>query len=611
MRRKMKDFLGKIILIIFLFFAWITIVQAADVDLERIVVTPSRTEKSYKSAIQKVDVITAGEIESSQAESPAKVLEEISSVAIKDYGGPAAAKYISMRGANSKQVLIMIDGRPVNSAHSGDVDLGTIPVDNISRIEVVHGPVSGLYGSSAMGGVVNIITKEPPKKGFQTSIYSGFGTFRSYTEKLNHGGCFGKFGYFVSGDYKSSQGSRGHSEYSAKNSNIKMEYSFTDMGKISFNSGFSRSDSELPGSKTNSTLDDYQKWLKRFFDVTWKVKLQDRLGVSLKTYENHDRLEYTNRPVPLDRSVHLTKKRGEDLQFDYQLFDFDKLLFGFNYVGNFDDSSKTKKHKYNVRSGYFQNQMELFKKLKIDFGARVDDYSNFGTETTPNISLAYEINDNIKIHSLYGSSFRAPTFSDLYWDEASAKGNPNLMPEKGKSYELGIEQRFFNNLTADLTYFRNDFKDMINWQQGADSIWQVQNVNKANIQGVEFNSNLALNQNLDLNLEYTYQRPRDQKLHKYLTDQPQYKVNASLGYHDLKGFKINMKWQFVNRTFSNETNTQYVKRYFLLGLDASKKLNQFATIFISMDNVINRAYEIVKNYPMPGFSVNGGLKAEF
>jgi len=585
--------------------------QSDDVDLDKIVVTPSRTEESYKSAIQKVDIITAGEIESSQAENPAKVLEEISSVTIKDYGGPAAAKYISMRGANSKQVLVMIDGRPVNSAHSGDADLGTIPVDNISRIEVVHGPVSGLYGSSAMGGVVNIITKEPPKKGFQTSIYSGFGTFRSYTEKLNHGGRFGKFGYFVSGDYKSSQGSRDHSEYSAKNSNIKMEYTFTDTGKITFNSGFSRSDSELPGPKTNRTLDDYQKWLKRFFDITWKAKLWDKLGISLKTYENHDRLEYTNTPVPLDRDVHVTKKRGEDLQFDYQLFDFDKLLFGFNYVGNFDDSSKTKKHKYNVKSVYFQNQMELFKKLKIDFGARVDDYSNFGTETTPNISLSYEINDNTRIQGLYGSSFRAPTFSDLYWDSPTSKGNPDLMPERGKSYEFGIEQRFFNNLIVDLAYFRNDFKNMINWQQGADSIYRVQNVSKANIQGVELNSNLALNQNFDLNLEYTYQRPMNRNLHKYLNDQPQYKVNASFGYHNAKGLKLNLKWQFVNRKFSNETNSLYVKRYFLLGLDASKKLNQYATIFVSMDNLTNRTYEVVKNYPMPGFSVDGGLKFEF
>lgn len=607
----MEKFCVLLAVLTVLFLASSVSAQSNDIDLDKIVVTPSRTEESYKSAIQKVDVITATDIELSQAESPAKVLEEISSVTIKDYGGQAAAKYISMRGANSKQVLVMIDGRPVNSAHSGDADLGTIPVDNISRIEVVHGPVSGLYGSSAMGGVVNIITKEPPKKGFKTSLYSGFGTFRSYSEILNHGGRFGKFGYFISGDYKSSQGFRGHSEYSAKNSNIKMEYSFTDTDKISFNSGFTKSDSELPGSKTNSVLDDYQKWLKRFLDLTWKVKLLDKLGVSLKTYENHDRLEYTNRPVPLDRSVHVTKKRGEDLQFNYQLFDFDKLLFGFNYVGNFDDSSKTKKHKYNVKSGYFQNQMELFKKLKIDFGARVDDYSNFGTETTPNISLSYEINDNSKIHSLYGSSFRAPTFSDLYWDEASSKGNSNLVPEKGKSYEIGIEERFFNNLTADLTYFRNDFKNMINWQLGADGIYRVQNIDKASIQGVEFNSNLALNQNLNLSLEYTYQRPQDQKLHKYLTDQPQYKVNTSLGYHNLKGFKINLRWQFVNRTFSNTTNTQYVKRYFLLGLDASKKLNQFAAIFISMDNAANRTYEVVKNYPMPGFSVNGGLKAEF
>ncbi len=583
-------------------------VFAEDISLEKIVVTPSRNEASYKTVSQKVDVITAKEIETAAASNPSEALEQISSVNIKDYGGPGAKKIINIRGSTEKQVLVMMDGRPLTNAHSGDIDLSTIPVENIEKIEVVHGPASGLYGSSAMGGVVNIITKNPPRKGFKTTLYSGFGTFRTYTERLTHGGNLNKFGYLLTGDYKTSEGFRGHSESSAKDASIKMSYEFSDDNRLAFNSGFSRTDTESPGPKTNNTLDDYQKWLKSFLDLTWKTKIWDKLGIILKTYENHDRLEFTSRPIPLIRSVHVTKTRGQDLQFDYQFAKFYKFLFGFNYAGNFDDSSVTGKHKYNVRSGFLQNQLELFNRLHVDFGGRIDDYSNFGTEVTPNIGLTYEIDEKTRIRILHGRSFRAPTFSDLYWDETSYKGNPNLRPERGKSYEFGIEREFLDKLTLDLTYFRNDFKNLIKWQLGGDSVWRPQNINKANIQGLEFNGKLALNKNFDVNLEYTYQRPMNRVLHKDLPDQPRYKVNTTFGYHDNNGLRLCLKWEFTDRKFSNETNTLYVKRHFLLGLDASKKLNQRTTLFVSIDNLTNRTYEVVSGYPMPGFSIDAGLK---
>ena len=160
---------GLIWIISFLLFG-IQPVFAEDILLEKIVVTPSRSEASYKTVSQKVDVITAKEIETAAVSNPSEALEQISSINIKDYGGPGAKKIINIRGSTEKQVLVMMDGRPLTNAHSGDIDLSTIPVENIEKIEVVYGPASGLYGSSAMGGVVNIITKNPPRKGFKTTL---------------------------------------------------------------------------------------------------------------------------------------------------------------------------------------------------------------------------------------------------------------------------------------------------------------------------------------------------------------------------------------------------------------------------------------------------------
>lgn len=257
-------------------------------------------------------------------------------------------------------------------------------------------------------------------------------------------------------------------------------------------------------------------------------------------------------------------------------------------------------------------------------GARVDGYSNFQTEISPNCSLLYEPDNKTKLRFAYGHSYRVPTFSDLYWpyyiysawgytyEEA---GNPNLKPERGNSYEVGIERKVFNNLQLGITYFRSDYKDLIKWQDINDStlndFWQPKNISNATIQGVEFGNNFIINDCLDFDLTYTYQRPMDNFLDKLLTYQPQYKLNSALKFHDYKGLNIRLKWSFVTRSYTSPDYSSYLKQYFLLGLDFSKKLNKYATFFMNIDNMSNTKYQVEKGYPLPGFSISGGLKAEF
>ncbi|MFH0762752.1 MAG: TonB-dependent receptor, partial [Candidatus Omnitrophota bacterium] len=274
-------------------------------------------------------------------------------------------------------------------------------------------------------------------------------------------------------------------------------------------------------------------------------------------------------------------------------------------------STKTAKHKYDVRSGFLQNQLELFRKLKVDFGARIDNYSSFdNTEVSPNAGLLYQPDEKTNLRLFYGQSYRVPTFSDLYWSSPSSRGNPDLEPERGKSYEFGIEREILKNLSFNLTYFRNDYRNLIKWNS-VNGIWQTENISKATVQGVEFGNKTSLTDCLDLNVSYTYQRPMDNILHKLLTYQPQYKINSFLEFHNYRGLRVKLKWEFVSRSFDNTANTIYVKRYFLMGMEASKKINKYATFFATINNLTNIAYQVRRGYPMPGFSIDGGFKAEF
>lgn len=610
-------FLKNLAIIILLFLAGIKTGWADDVNLEKIVVTPSRIEQDYADTARNVDVVTSKDMEFSGAKNIAEALTDITSVNIRDYGAAGSLKTIRMRGSTASQVLVSVDGRPINSPRDGETDLSSIPLDNIERIEIVHGPASSLYGSQAMGGAVNIITKRPPKKGQKTEVSTSFGTSRTYTEKLLHGAKVDKFSYLLTGGFQSSEGFRDNSEFNAKDINTKLEYELNGSNNLILNSGFYRSRVGTPGAISSPDIDDKQVKLKNYFDFNWNFKPDNLTGITAKIYQNYDRLEFMEnsagsaKQVANSKSIHSTVARGLNLQFNRKLFDVYQLVCGFNYVGNYNDSTSSAKHRYIVRAGYLENQWDVLNNLTLNLGVRVDDYSNFGTQVSPSFSYLYKLNSGNKIHGLVSRSFRAPTFNDLYWpDDGTSKGNPDLSPEKGITAEIGLETEINKYLSTDVTYYRNDFNNLINWADNGTR-QQPTNIKSAIIDGIEFKNKIFLFTDFEIDLGYTFLRAIDDKTDKYLTYQPRNKADLCLKYKNINGFNFELKGQFTDKRFDNSNNTVFVKRFFVFGLSLSKKFNNGLTCFGSIDNLFARKYQVIRDYPMPGFSATGGLKLEF
>ncbi len=611
---ELMQFFKNLIVAMLLFLVGIETALAEGVELEKIVVTPSRIEEVYGESDRRVDVISAKDLSYLNPKDISEAIEDIPSVNIIDYGSLGAKKIISMRGSTEKQVLVMIDGRPINNPRSGDVELSTIPLDNVERIEVMRGPASSLYGSSAMGGVINIITKEPPKKGQKTELISSLGTFRTYYEQLSYGARFKNFGYKLNTSYQSSEGHRDNSEFYAKDLSSKLTYEFNPENKLTVNGGFYREKLGIPGTITSPDLDDKQYNFKNFSDLNWDIKpwADKEIEVSVRAYQNYDRLEFIETPMPLNKDTHTTKSRGINLRHNQAVSEVYRLICGFDWNEFLNNSSQAAKHQYIVRAGYLENQLDLWEKLEINFGARVDDYSNFGAEISPSLNFLYRIKDGLKFNFLIARSFRAPAFNDLYWSASgSSAGNPNLEPEKGISGEFSIEKSFNKFLKIGLTYFRSDYKNLIKWQKGSDNIWRPQNINSAIIQGVEQEFKIEPFDNLDIGIGYTYLRAKDNKTHRYLTYQPKHKVNLSLSYHGLAGFNIGLEGQFVDRRFDNASNTIYAKRYYILAIKVSKDINKNLNLFFNIKNLLNKKYQKIRDYPMPGFSFTSGIKLEF
>jgi outer membrane receptor protein involved in Fe transport len=378
-----------------------------------------------------------------------------------------------------------------------------------------------------------------------------------------------------------------------------------------------------PGPTTAPDSDDKQDTLKRFFDFNWNFKPDIQTGISFKAYQNYDRLEFLENSSDgwnpdNQKDIHTTTVRGIDLQFDKQLLDVYGIVSGFNYVKNMNNSTTSAKHEYNLIAGYLENRLDLFdKRLNINLSGRVDDYSNFDTQFNPSLSMLYKPNESIKFHGLVSRSFRVPTFNDLYWPYNDyglyykEKGNPNLKPEKGVTGELGVDVIINKYFTSGLTYYLSNYKQLIQWSKDENNLWQPMNVNSAVINGIEFENKIFISDKIELNLNYTYLIARDEDTHKYLVYQPKNKLDTCLKYHDYNGLTVELKGQFTGIRFADANNNDKVKSFFVLGLSVSKKFKPGLTCFAYIDNLLNRKYQVMQGYPMPGFSFTGGLKAEF
>lgn len=590
---------------------------AQDIDLEKIVVTPSRIEEDYTRSSRKVEVITAKDILNSGAQDVATAITSLSPVNISNYGGLGAQKNIRMRGSSAAQVLVLVDGRPINSPRDGTADLSVIPVENIDRIELVHGPSSSLYGAGAMGGTLNIITKGPPKEKQKTEFTTTFGTFRTYIEQLTYGGKVSKLGYIATGEYETSEGYRDNSNFYAKSSNIKLEYSLNDINKLKIDSGFYTSKVGAPGLITSIDTDDKQVTLKKFLDIGWGLKPDALTDISAKVYETYDRLEFIENTAgsifdtALAKDIHTTKVTGLDLQFSKQITERYQGICGFNYVKNTNDSTTSAKHRYTVRAGYVENRISLLDNLKITAGVRADNYSNFGNEISPSFTCVYNLTPDTKLRGSISESFRAPTFNDLYWpDQGWTAGNPSLKPENGETTELGLDSKINKYIHSSITYYRNDYSGLINWVEEA-GVWKPKNIGSAIIDGIELENKIDFNDNLEMRLGYTFLKAKDEASNSYLIYQPKHKADSSLKYSGPGGITLELKGQFTDTRFHDANNTIKIKRFFLLGINASKKIGDNLTCFIYIDNLLDKKYQVIRDYPMPGFSLNARIKLEF
>jgi len=606
-------YFSKVILVILSAFIVIPAACAQEpvsIELEKIVVTPLGTEQDYGTVSRSMDVIGSYDLSSVHYENVSQPVGRITSSQSIDYGAEGSVKSIRLRGSSAEQVLVLIDSRPITDSRTGQAELNQIPVDSIEKIEVIKGPASSVYGSNAIGGVVNIITKTPSEKP-KTTIESSFGTFETIHDSLSSSAVIKNFGYYFNYSYDSSRGYRDNSEYRSHNWTGKFDYKIGDDNKIYFNSGYFQDRSGVPGPVAMPTLDNFQLNFNNYADLGWTAKLFEDAEINLRGYQNTNKLVFINSTNPLSTDPAKGQVRGMLAQYSQNFFDFYKITTGFEGKMNKMNASLVGKYRNIVRSPFVQNEVSIGKNFEVNFGARSDDYSNFKGQVSPSAGAAYKIDEHSKIRVNYAKGFRAPTFNDLYWPfDGFTQGNPNLKPEKSWSWEGGFDLGYKNGLELSATYFTNKLKDLIDWAPGNDFVWRPSNITSAKIDGAEFKTVVPLMRSLKFDLGYTYLNAMDVDTDRFLIYRAKNKYDFGLTL-EYEKWDVRFYGQWLDRRYTDTANTGFLKKYMTGYLDASYRVNNNLTTFVSVDNIFNRSYQQVLGYPMPGFAINGGIRGEF
>jgi len=565
---------------------------------DQMVVTASSVEQNLKDAPASISVITREDLQRKPVQNLKEVLKDVPGVQLTNESDNRQG--VSIRGLGSSYTLILVDGKRVNSRNAvfrhNDFDLSWIPAESIERIEVVRGPMSSLYGSDALGGVVNIITR---KVGTQWH-----GTLSADTTVQEHRdrGDSGNGNFFASGPLvddllgvkvygalgkrnkdqaSSASGSTGQPRiegYTSRNANVEFSLTPDKDQDITFGYGMDRQD------RDSDTLDK-----NRIERENYSLGHAGRWGVAnteLRFYgekiENKNAKTITSKNNSLDGKVVIPL--GDYTQF---------LTFGGEYRNDKLEDAVNMKNGGSVQANqyalFLEDEWHIFENLTLTGGVRMDDHENYGVNWSPRAYLVYNATDTVTLKGGWASAFKAPSLLQLSpdWLSGSCRGscnvvgNKDLKAETSESMEFGLyyagQRGWLEDVTASATVFQNDIDDMITvirtanrslapsypnfagFDASGNPIFRYYNVNKARIRGLETELGLPVADKLNLRLNYTYNDARNLSNggNKPLSELPFHTTNATLDWKPLEdwSFYLSANYKGKSRTVTDGNAT--------------------------------------------------------
>ncbi len=571
-------------------------------QLDQITVTADRISQSVSQTPANVTVITAGQLQDKGARNLTEALSGVSGVTVKNFGSNGEKALPSILG--SDRIIVLIDGKRMNLPQGNGygasaVDLNSFLIgDNVDRIEVVRGGASALYGADAVGGVINIITKQGASAKNAT-VTTAIGNYGSRNYSLATGGQEKKTSWHLSALQDESEGQRPNSAYKNQNLSLRLDQKLTNSKNLTMTYDYYDSHAGLPG-QLPGTVSDYQDILRRNWSTAYTRAHTDG-NQTLRYYDNVQ--TYSGDEFG---SVfrHRNTLRSVEYSDSTRLHPANLLTWGGEWRKEQVESTTegNTPHSGTTKALFMQSQINLTKAADLTLGLRYDNNSIYGTHWLPKAAYLHRAGDRVSYFANWGKVFRAPNFDDLYADYGYGyTGNPNLKPESGWTAEVGVKSKLSKTQEGTLSVFKRNLSDAIDWSEDKKSgKWMPMNINQLNTIGLNANLTSKLSGATTLDLGYTYLDSRDQN--GAVTGDPRHTFHIGL---NAKSGKLT---QSIVGTYQGENGTNQVGSRFVVNAHSNYKAGKDTTVFLTINNLFNRQYEAVKGYPAGGLSFLIGVK---
>ncbi|MDD3359829.1 MAG: TonB-dependent receptor, partial [Parabacteroides sp.] len=597
------------------------------INLKGVVVSATKIEVNKNSVPMSVSVIDRNEIEASSESALLPVLSQrvpglfVTQKGITGFGvSEGAAGTVNIRGVGqSNKVLVLFDGQPQWAGVFGHALPDTYVASDVERVEVIRGPGSLLYGSNAMGGVINIITRHQKEEGRTTQARVMYGSYNTQKYMINTGYNAGKFSSFISINHDRTDGHRMDSEFRMTNGFAKLGYTLTDHYKVTGDLSLAKSKYQNPGKITAPIRDNIMDILRGTTSFAVENKYEKSSGAVRAFYNwgNHE----INDGLPVFSSVANNGYlfRSDDHNYGVLLYQSFRLLkdnlftVGVDYKNwgghAWNDSiigpdKDLVDKSVSETAGYIIMQQDLFEKVSLNAGVRYEHNSIFGGEWVPQAGITYRPVPGNTLKASLSKGFRSPNLREMYM---FLPQNPDLKPERMMNYEMSVGQSLLEGkLFAELTAFYIDGSNMIE-ETRIDG--RPKNVNTGSFtnKGFEFEAAFTASNKLMFDMNYSY-------LHtsKALLAAPAHKFFVNATYTPGR-FTFNVNVQSIFDLYVN-TVTPVKEDYTLLNAKAAYRFGSMRkglNLFVKGENLTATRYTINEGFPMPKAIVMGGFDITF
>lgn len=583
--------------------------------LPDVVISANRQVQARNDSSAANTVFTRDDIDRLQPTSVTDLLSRVPGVQVAPTGGRGSLPGIYIRGTKSAQSLVLVDGQRIANTTSGDSGLQYLNIDQIERVEVLRGSRSVIYGSDAIGGVIQIFTRRNAEQGLQPRLKLGFGSHQTWERSvgLSGGDEHTRFNLGASLDdtaginatHESFQSDSDHDAYRNQSISLNLSHAFSDelevgfnlldnRGKSAYDNSFGRYDAASGQTVGQKPYTDYTvSSASGYVDAQLNERWQSRLEVG-----HSENLDTKRDKLSDDFSVFNTYRDSVNWQNDLTLNAQNSLILGGDwYEDRFHGSTTfTENSRWN-RAAFVQHRFhgEWF---STELGLRRDQNQQFGGQNSWSGTLTVPINPDNDVLLSYSEGFRAPTFNDLYYPDTKYS-NPNLQPETSKSYELQWRSQLSDSTRLEASLYRTQLSNAII----LDSTSKPQNVASARVDGFE----AALKQELfgwQSNLGAAFINPRDRDTGHTLARRARRTLNLDLD-RQFDTLGLGASWQVISSSYDDEKNRNRLGGYALLGLRSSWAVSREIRISLKVDNLLDRQYARARySYNASDFSNN-------